>query len=912
MKKTTIELLSLLMVAVILVSCTVPALMQSAAGIADTSAPTVQRELVGSDTKWRYLYGEEPGRGWTVPDFDDSGWIEGAGSFGAKDGVLADVGTYSPKTLLPMKKDGVAIGAYFFRTEFNVTDPAALPVLEGTLVYDDAVIVYINDKVVFEGNLPKDGFDGASSFGAKVVMDEPRNESFRVRADMLVPGYNTLAVELHQAAQSSTDVYFEFVGLSQYDLETDVSGLCLFAGEDSSLTARWYGDCDEMSLCWSTAGAQAVEVSAHHDGGRYSAAMTGLKPDTEYAYHIKNEWGCTRNYSFKTPATDGFDVLLLGDPQLTGSKWASALEHAVGVFNDCSLALATGDLIDDADDDEQYRMFVDMPLFRTLPLAAVRGNHENAVLYDKYFAPEAVSASGRDYCISYGDVLFICIDSNDKVSHEAFLRQSIGKDDWKWVIVMMHHSLFGLGKYADNEFVVALRNELAPLFSELDVDLVLSGHNHIYSRTMLMEGVKPAGNMTEKSVGQTIYICAGSSTGSKYYDRSDGDTDGGEFAATAQQKRPVVTRIRISEDALDIKTLYADDGSTADEIILTRKRASRRITHAEHGTQYLLSTGLPDGALAVYPAAEGKNSIIPYFSDGIATALLMAGEVGTVMDYLDWHFLHLNHAEDDVNGLAYTIYDYTVMLKGEDIVSEKATGSYDSTDSYAATFLSLLLDYYLATGDAEYIRKNYDLICGITWVLLSTASDGLTPARPDYKMYYLMDNCEVWKALGDSAELLTRAVLPALSGKDADNCRTLCSMLLALKGQMAQAIEERMYNAAEGRYEYALDANGSPALFDGGQFYPDNAAQLWPVICGLLEPDSERSKMLYFDLSERWNWESIGLPGGCWGAVAYCAALMGDGERLQKFLTAYHSFEETVSGADAAWVALARAEHLKR
>ena len=51
------------------------------------------------------------------------------------------------------------------------------------------------------------------------------------------------------------------------------------------------------------------------------------------------------------------------------------------------------------------------------------------------------------------------------------------------------------------------------LFDELGVDLVLSGHDHIYSRTEMYNGEK----VTDGQQG-TMYIVGGCSSGSKFYD----------------------------------------------------------------------------------------------------------------------------------------------------------------------------------------------------------------------------------------------------------------------------------------------------------------------------------------------------------------------------------------------------------
>ena len=116
---------------------------------------------------------------------------------------------------------------------------------------------------------------------------------------------------------------------------------------------------------------------------------------------------------------------------------------------------------------------------------------------------------------------------------------------------------------------------------------------------------------------------------------------------------------------------------------------------------WLASLQIDNGALLMTRGPNGDFTMNPYFADFAALALLGAGEsyYENVRRYMDWHFDHLNTAQTDYNGVDGTIYDYTVTLSNGKLVSEKisinADGkkSYDSTDSYAATFLCVVAKY---------------------------------------------------------------------------------------------------------------------------------------------------------------------------------------------------------------------------
>ena len=153
----------------------------------------------------------------------------------------------------------------------------------------------------------------------------------------------------------------------------------------------------------------------------------------------------------------------------------------------------------------------------------------------------------------------------------------------------------------------------------------------------------------------------------------------------------------------------------------------------EKETAYLASMQLPNGALPMTYARNGELTVNPYFADFAALALLDKAEeyADIVVGYMDWHFAHLNTAEEDFNGLDGTIYDYKVTMKNGEIVSEKIStpenaDSYDTTDSYAATFLTVVYKYLQKTGDSDYIAANAEDIVRITNVMFSNLQNGMT------------------------------------------------------------------------------------------------------------------------------------------------------------------------------------------
>ena len=158
---------------------------------------------------------------------------------------------------------------------------------------------------------------------------------------------------------------------------------------------------------------------------------------------------------------------------------------------------------------------------------------------------------------------------------------------------------------------------------------------------------------------------------------------------------------------------------------------------------------LPDGAILY-----GSDKIIPYYGNIAALGWTKdPTRDSAVQAWMQWYLNHLNWP--DQWELYGTVYDYNVSGS-----TETSTGNADSTDAYAATFLSLAWALY-STGDPSaqaYVKSleyQLDIIGGV--IVLTQQNDGLTWAKPNYQIKYLMDNCEAYRGLRDLALLFQYA-----------------------------------------------------------------------------------------------------------------------------------------------------------
>jgi hypothetical protein len=127
--------------------------------------------------------------------------------------------------------------------------------------------------------------------------------------------------------------------------------------------------------------------------------------------------------------------------------------------------------------------------------------------------------------------------------------------------------------------------------------------------------------------------------------------------------------------------------------------------------------------------------VVPYFVN-LAAINLLPKDPEKVKRYIEWYLMHLNYP--DIYGLTGTIYDYYITK-----TSETPTYTYDSADSYGATFLFLVFLYTEKTGDYQLVRDNIRKLKDIAYVIAYLQdTDGLVKALPNLNVKYLVDNIE--------------------------------------------------------------------------------------------------------------------------------------------------------------------------
>lgn len=467
----------------------------------------------------------------------------------------------------------------------------------------------------------------------------------------------------------------------------------------------------------------AVKDEQDNNGETYNSnkvTATGLKENKTYYYSYDNGNGYTKPAKYTTKSTNNFSFAFVGDPQIGSSNelkgkdtkefydaqsnavksdafnWSSTLNAALEKTDDqLSFVVSAGDQIQttkkkspnkDASKSEiEYTGYLSPEALKSLPVATTVGNHDaDNANYTYHFNRTNASELGSnkvvggDYYFKYGNALFIMLNTQDTnvAEHKQFIEQTVAANkDCKWRIVTLHQDIYGSAEHSNEPEITNLRYQLTPIFEQNDIDAVLTGHDHAYSRSkMLLGGTKAndytddefdaelekdmdAGeNPTTKTVAPgnikndstdekdqkyltylksimdekaietvkkqgssvinpegVLYMTAGSSSGSKYYDLVPRQQT--YIAHRWQEDVPTYSVVDVTENSLTINTYRTDNDEKIDETFsITKSKGDTTSLNAE----IKASTTKP--ATVKKPTAEKKVVVAK------ASAKLKAGK----------------------------------------------------------------------------------------------------------------------------------------------------------------------------------------------------------------------------------------------------------------------------------------------
>lgn len=202
----------------------------------------------GAASIWKYLDdGSDQGTAWRERNFDDSTWDSGGAELGYGDG--------DELTVLQSGPAADVFQTCYFRQAFTVANPSDYSTLDLRLLRDDGAVVYINGVEVMRsgmaaGTVAFDDYANVITSGGNEELFYPGSAS----ATVLRSGVNVVAVEVHQANATSSDVSLDFELIANRAQQP----VFLLVEEDEGFTLLWQGDgwelqtSDDLAGEWTT------------------------------------------------------------------------------------------------------------------------------------------------------------------------------------------------------------------------------------------------------------------------------------------------------------------------------------------------------------------------------------------------------------------------------------------------------------------------------------------------------------------------------------------------------------------------------------------------------------------------------------------------------------------------------------
>jgi len=613
-------------------------------------------------------------------------------------------------------------------------------------------------------NLKKGDYDMNENLKKRIIVSLATVSAFSSLAMVPLSAYgeyqgNDGTQKLNNGLTSTSDYndWYNNQWNNQESGEMDTGKIVLTPGAKATdLNFAWYSEetgtptvkistNQDMSRAKTVTGS-ADKINKNNSFKNYTASNKVALKDylvenmTYYYQYSTNGVDWSDTYTYKTHSFSDYQAVLVGDPQIGASgsngqgtqddtdiavntyAWNKTLQKALGaggIAENASFILSAGDQIDYSSSgtngsgeiirEQEYAGFLYPDVLRSTPLATTIGNHESMV--DDYSLhynnPNASTLgsteSGGDYYYSYGDTLFISLNSNSRnvEEHRQLMKEAVAShEDAKWKVVLFHHDIYGSGSPHSDVDGANLRILFAPLMDEFNIDLCLTGHDHSYARTYQIldgkvietDGVSENASKAYNPEG-TLYIAAGSASGSKFYTLNT--VKQYYIAERSNTPEPTFSTIDFSGDSLTIKTYDYNGQKYANDVTLSKDGNAKSIEEMKNEVAAIDTVNVTSGSKnRIDEALIAVNTALDTRDDSTAETELQ-NKWNTTSDPLNYY----GYAQ---NGFANE--NSTALKRGYSSLLDKTL--YENDSNKAVTTATIDEAYNkLATAKNEVVTK---------------------------------------------------------------------------------------------------------------------------------------------------------------------------------------------------------------
>ncbi len=463
--------------------------------------------LVRVGENWRYFKGTNeastPVTAWREIDFDDANWLTGRTGFGYSHG---DDATFLDDMYFRYT-------SLFVRKKFVLADPGVVKWLGFRIDYDDGFVAYLNGTEIARRGLAGEAgtpvpFDAVAASRPTFGAEEVNITSF---TNLLVAGENVLAIQGHTSSLTAPGFSLVPELLANFQ-----RGPFIQNTTTNSVEVIWRTPvlADAVVEYGPTAALGATVVDPQPTI-THALRLPDLAPDTVYFYRVRSTAGGQTAVS----PVETFRTLKMHGP-LTFMFLADTGQGTLAQYNIATvlrtsapdLVLHGGDVIypyfwEPLADTKCLSIYG--PHMRSTPYFFAVGNHDlyvgDSYWLDAFHLPtNNVTGSEHYYSFDHGDAHFAMV--LQPFMYQYKLTIGDGQYNWlvndlaattkPWKIIVTHlppqsSSLHRRDDYDRNGIAdrTDLKDALLPVASRYGVQLILSGHEHMYERFNPTNGV---------------------------------------------------------------------------------------------------------------------------------------------------------------------------------------------------------------------------------------------------------------------------------------------------------------------------------------------------------------------------------------------------------------------------------------
>lgn len=280
-----------------------------------------------------------------------------------------------------------------------------------------------------------------------------------------------------------------------------------------SVALQWVGDRGLPSTCTVQLGTSRYmrTVSADSLPGvasmLYRVVLDSLRDGVDYTYSV-TLGGSAIDGGFRTlaPRSSPVTIAVYGDSRSHPEKHAQ-VASAIAATG-AHFVLMTGDLVADGNVFEQWapQFFAPAaPFLSQATVFPVKGTHDgDGGLFARFWQ---TPGNGDVYSRDIGDVHIVGIDQLAPRERYPAILGWVEKDLMasraRWKVVVYHEPSYNIGGHGSSWG----RSDFVPLLERCGVDLVLTGHSHLYERFMPIgaPGAKPVTHVVTGGGGAPLY-----------------------------------------------------------------------------------------------------------------------------------------------------------------------------------------------------------------------------------------------------------------------------------------------------------------------------------------------------------------------------------------------------------------------